>query len=84
MTDNDLRGSAPILTAKDVLLEVRDEVKHMRSAVDVLVSQNLDLRVDSLESTRDQARGLARLAIVLASVATVVSAVVGVISLLRP
>lgn len=83
MTDNDLRGSTPILTAKDVLIEVRDEVRFMRSAVDVLVSQNLDMRVDSLETSRDELRGLTRISIVLASLAAVGSIVVAAFSVMQ-
>lgn len=83
MTDNDLRGSTPIFTAKDVLIEVRDEVRGMRSSVDVLVSQNLDSRVDSLERSRDELRGLTRISIVLATLASAGSATVAVITLIR-
>jgi len=78
MTDSDLRGSTPIFTAKDVLIEVRDEVRGMKSAVDVLVSQNLNNRVDDLERSRDELTGLARISIVLASLAAIGSVVIAV------
>ena len=84
MTDNDLRGSTPIFTAKDVLIEVRDEVRGMKSAVDILVSQDLNNRVDSLERSRDELRGLSRISIALASLAALGSIVVGVVSMVRP
>jgi hypothetical protein len=80
VSENDLRGSTPIFTAKDVLIEVRDEVRAMTKSVDILVSQNLNERVQSLETSRDENRGLARIAIViaaLAGVATIVVAIAG-------
>lgn len=82
MTTDDLKGSTPIFTAKDVLIEVRDEVRGMKTAVDVLVSQDLNNRVDSLERSRDEQRGLARISIVLASMAAIASVIVGIVSLL--
>lgn len=54
---DDLRGSAPVLTAKDVLLEVREDVRAMKSTVDVLASQHLDERVRALEAWRWKAVG---------------------------
>lgn len=83
-TGEDLRGSTPIFTAKDVLIEVRDEVRGMKSAVDILVSQDLNNRVDSLERSRDELRGLTRISIALASLAAVASVVVGIVSMVRP
>lgn len=76
MSDNDLRGSTPIFTAKDVLIEVRDEVRGMKTAVDVLVSQNLNQRVDDLERSRDETRGLAKVSIIVAVLAGIGSIVV--------
>ena len=49
-TDTELRGSSPVMTAKDVLLEVRNDVKDIGKNVDILVSQRLDERVKVLES----------------------------------
>lgn len=80
MSQDDLRGSTPIFTAKDVLIEVRDEVRGMKSAVDILVSQDLGRRVDDLERSRDEARGLTRIAIVLAALASMGTIVMATIS----
>ena len=84
MTDNDLRGSTPIFTAKDVLIEVRDEVRGMKTAVDVLVSQNLNARVDDLERSRDETRGLAKVSIVVAALAGVATIIVAIFSITGP
>lgn len=81
MSESDLRGSTPIFTAKDVLIEVRDEVRGMKTAVDVLVSQNLNQRVDDLERSRDELTGLARISMVVATLAGVGSIAVAVITL---
>lgn len=80
MSTDDLRGSTPIFTAKDVLIEVRDEVRGMKTAVDVLVSQNLNQRVDDLERSRDELRGLSRVSIILASLAALGSVVLAVMA----
>lgn len=82
--ENDLRGSAPIFTAKDVLIEVRDEVRAMTKSVDILVSQNLNERVQSLETSRDESRGLAKIAIVIAALAGVATIVVAIFSVTGP
>lgn len=50
MANDELRGSSPVMTAKDVLLEVRSDVKDIGKNVDILVSQRLDERVKVLES----------------------------------
>ena len=55
----DLRGSTPVLTARDVLLELRDDVREMKRTVDVLASQNLDSRVSKLESAQWRIVGVA-------------------------
>lgn len=78
MNESDLRGSTPIFTAKDVLIEVRDEVRGMKTAVDVLVSQNLNQRVDDLERSRDETRGLAKISIVVAALAGIGSIAVAI------
>lgn len=81
MSDQDLRGSAPIFTAKDVLIEVRDEVRGMKTAVDVLVSQNLNQRVDDLERSRDELKGLSRISMVIATGAGLGSIIVAILTL---
>ena len=67
---DDIRGAQPILTAKDVLIEVRDEVKLMRSSVDILISQDLDARVDTLERWQQRLIGLSWASGVLAFAGT--------------
>lgn len=84
MSDGDLRGSTPIFTAKDVLIEVRDAVQLMRSDVAILLSQNLNDRVDSLERSRDENRGLARVSIILASAAAVCTVIITILTVTQP
>lgn len=48
--NDELRGSTPVLSAKDVLLEVRTDVKKIGTNVDILVSQNLNNRVTAIET----------------------------------
>lgn len=55
----ELRGSAPVMTAKDLLLEVRSDVKAIGRNVDVLVSQNLNDRVTTLERGQWKIAGIA-------------------------
>lgn len=45
------------MTTKDVLLEVRQDVKLMARNVDILVSQNLDTRLNTVETWKDQLTG---------------------------
>ena len=68
---DDLRGSTPILTAKDVLLEVRSDVREMRTAVDILVSQNLAERVTSIEKWQNRVIGLGAVGSLLGLVALI-------------
>ena len=46
---DDLRSTATVLTARELLLEVRSDVRDMKTSVDVLRSQNLHERVVALE-----------------------------------
>lgn len=55
--DDDLRGSTPVYTAKDILVRLDDKVDKMdlkidglQTAVQILVSQNLNERVHQLEA----------------------------------
>lgn len=57
-TTEDLRGSTPVLTAKDILLELRDDVREMKSGVDVLLSQKLDDRVTAIERWQNRIIGI--------------------------
>lgn len=56
-TDDEVRGSTPVMTTKDVLLEVRADVKLMAKDVGILVSQNLDTRLNAVETWKDQLTG---------------------------
>ena len=47
---DDLRGSTPTHTAKDVLVDVQRDVKKMREDLAVLRSQDLNGRVAQLEA----------------------------------
>lgn len=60
--DETLRGSTPIYTAKDILVRLDDKVEKMdlkidgmQTAIQILVSQNLNERVLRLESTGSHA-----------------------------
>jgi hypothetical protein len=57
------------LTVKDLLLEVRSDVKAMSAQLAVLGSQDLDNRVNRLEQWRDRADG--RMSILTAGVAII-------------
>lgn len=57
MADDDLRGSTPVYTAKDVLVGLDRKVGEMdlkldgvNTAIQILVSQNLNSRVVALET----------------------------------
>jgi hypothetical protein len=65
----DLRGSTPVLTARDVLLEVRADVRDMKSGVDVLLSQNLHDRVTAIERWQNRLIGLGFIGAILAVLA---------------
>jgi hypothetical protein len=45
------------MTTKDILLEMRDDVKQVRLDVAVLVSQELNKRLDNVETWKDQLTG---------------------------
>ncbi|MBA3875562.1 MAG: hypothetical protein C0498_01275 [Anaerolinea sp.] len=69
---DDLRGSAPILTAKDVLLEVRADVKAIGRHVDIIMSQKLDERLSAVEDQQRLWTGKAAGIALAVSVATTV------------
>lgn len=59
-TDDDFRGSAPVMSSKELLLEVYHDMKIIRPAVEALMQADLVRRVGSLEldhATRDAAGG---------------------------
>ena len=57
MSRDDVDGSESILTTKDILLEVRRDVRHMSTNVEILVSQDLDERLNALENWRAKSEG---------------------------
>ena len=66
MNTDDLRGSTPVYTAKDVLIGLDTKVQGIDSKLDtanqtlaILVSQDLDGRVDALERDWQQLKGMA-------------------------
>lgn len=69
-SSTELRGSAPVLSAKDVLLEVRSDVKAMRGEVGILMSQHLDERITALERFMWRLIGIASIGAVLGALAT--------------
>ncbi len=74
---DDQRDSAPGMSAKELLLELRRDVKEIRSFVDVMRAADLPRRVDSLESTRDRDSG--RNAVIAAVVAVALSTAIRLI-----
>jgi len=82
MSGDDLAPNATGLTAKDVLLEVRTDVKAMTRDLAVLTSQNLDQRVNAIESWKDRIDGRVTMLLVLVSVVgTVLGIAVAVVTL---
>lgn len=76
----DLRGSAPIYSAKDVLVRVDAKLDGLDSKVDglsqsvaILLSQDLGTRVTAVENWQNRVIGLASSARVLGVVASLLS-----------
>lgn len=83
-TDDDLRGSAPVMSTKDVLLEVRADVKALTKTVDVIASQDLDARVTRLESWADRINGRVSILMVLVTIiGGLLGIVIGAVTLVR-
>lgn len=88
-TDDDIRGSAPIYTAKDVLVsldakmtKVDEKLDGMNTSIQIIASQRLDERVTRLESAASEGRG--RNAVIKALVGTsLVSSLAAVVALAR-
>lgn len=77
---DELRGSTPIYTAKDILIRVESKVDALDSKVDdlhtsveILTSQQLAARISRLESWQQRVIGMAAISTVLAAVAAVLS-----------
>ena len=73
--EDDLRGSAPVYSAKDILQKLDRKVDEMDSKLDtaatamsVLVSQDLNDRLSKVESWKDRITGLAYLGPLLGAV----------------
>lgn len=83
-TDEDVRGSSPAMSTKDVLMELRTDVKAMSAVVTVMASQNLDQRVNALESWADRINGRVNvLMVVIGILGSIVGISLGVVTLLR-
>jgi hypothetical protein len=79
----DLRGSTPVLTARDVLIEVREDVRYLRTSVDVLASQNLDSRLSVLEDWRSHHDGqVSSLRNVVLIFGSIIASIVGILTVL--
>ena len=82
MSGDDLAPNATGLTAKDVLLEVRTDVKAMTRDLAVLTSQNLGPRMDSLEDWRQRVDGRMTMLVILVSViGTVLGIAIAIVTL---
>lgn len=75
MSTDELSPGSTGLTTKEVLLEVRQDVKDTRQAINdltssvgILTSQNLDVRLNHIESWKDKVDGRVTVLIVLVSV----------------
>lgn len=91
MSGDDLSPGSTGLTAKEVLLEVRSDVKQigrdvtdLSQTVTVLTSQNLDQRLNAIESWQDRMNGRVNGLIVLVSVlGGIIATLLGIVTLLR-
>lgn len=77
---DDLRGSAPVYSAKDVLQSLDGKVDKMSEQLAILVNQDLGSRVTTLESFKDRMIGLSYAGVLLGIVATILS----IVSLVAP
>lgn len=91
MSGDELNPSGTGLTTKEVLLEVRSDVKQvardvgdLRSEVTVLTSQNLDQRVNALEGWADRINGRVNALMVVVTVGGgIIGATLALVTLLR-
>lgn len=84
MSDDDLNPSATGLTTKEVLLEVRADVKQIGRDVSILTSQDLDHRVNSLESWADRVNGRVNALIVVITIAGAILSIIIALRILFP
>ena len=91
MSEGDLNPAATVLTTKEVLLEVRQDMKDTRvevasvaSSMSILMSQDLNGRLDKIESWKDKVDGRVNILIVLVTVVgTLLGMGLTVVTLLR-
>lgn len=57
----DVRGSTPVINTKELLLEMRADLKSVLRTTDVLASQRLDERLNSVEDWQNKAESEAHL-----------------------
>lgn len=57
VTTDDLRGSSPAMSTKDLLLEVYRDMKFVRPAVEALQEAKLPERINAVESWQDKWSG---------------------------
>lgn len=50
--EDDIRGSSPILSTKELVLDIWRDVKEMKPAVTTLVAANLPSRVEAIEDVQ--------------------------------
>lgn len=80
MTDNEVRGSAPVYSAKDILQSLDIKMDRVVSQVDILVSQDLGTRVTSLERFRERVMGMSSVGAILGVIGTAL----GIIAIVMP
>ena len=81
MASEEVRGADPVINTKELLLDLRDDLRNfreqdfveVRDLVKLMASQNLDTRMDSLESFKDRIMGMASIGAILGTVATILS-----------
>ncbi len=54
---DEIRGSAPAMTTKEAIQEIRSDVREVRDAVRLLTAADLSSRVTTIESWKDQLTG---------------------------
>lgn len=82
--NDELRGSTPVYTAKDVLVRVESKVDALDSKIDTLgnlMPHDLDARLRDLEASRAFVRGLAAVSGLVATIAAIASVIAIIVSL---
>lgn len=81
LDEDEIRGSNPAMSTKDVLMELRTDFKNfrerdfkeMRDNVVVLVAANVPERLTQLEAFKNKVMGLASIGALLGAVSMVIS-----------